>query len=121
MSTVCTLHNITPSSATSFHTSWELVFQAKPNVEWLRVFGCTAYVTLESVHRQKLDPPGTKGVFLGYEVDCKAYRVYLLDRKQVVVSRDVRCVETEFPFACTSTESQSLPGFETGTVVGSPN
>jgi hypothetical protein len=114
VSTVCTLHNVTPSSATSFHTPWELVFRAKPNVEWLRVFGCTAYVTLDSVHRRKLDPPGAKGVFLGYEVDCKAYRVYLLDRKQVVVSRDVRCVETEFPFAGTATEVNPFQILEPG-------
>jgi hypothetical protein len=95
--TACTLHNVTPSSATGSYTPWELLFHNKPDLSGLRVFGCAAYVTIPKVQRKKLDPPGSKGIFLGYSIQAKGYRVLLLDSNQMVLSRDVKFVESEFP------------------------
>ena len=40
--------------------------------------------------RKKLDPSGEKGLLVGYSEISKAYRVYILARKRIIVSRDVQ-------------------------------
>ncbi len=81
------LRNVSPCSASSSMTPWELFYGSKPDVSNLRVFGCTAYAHVPKELRSKLDPRSRKGVFVGYEAHSKAYRI-LVDGK-VVVSRDV--------------------------------
>ena len=39
--------------------------------------------------RTKLDPSGKKGIFVGYNEQSKAYRIYIPGFHQVEISRDV--------------------------------
>jgi hypothetical protein len=57
----------------------------KPEVEHLRIFGCP--VTKEN--RTKMEPLGKKGVFVGYNENSKAYKIYVPDQRQIELSRDV--------------------------------
>ena len=41
------------------------------------------------IHVPKLEPSGKKETFVGYHKSSKAYRIYILDSRQMEVSRDV--------------------------------
>ena len=67
------------------------IFQArygkKPNVNHLRVFGCSAYIHVPKDERKKLDPKAKKCTFLGY--GTKGYRLYDWTTSRIIHSRDV--------------------------------
>jgi hypothetical protein len=61
----------------------------KPNVENLRIFGRPVYSHIPKDKRNKLEPSGEKGIFVGYSESSKAYRIYILEQHKIEVSRDV--------------------------------
>jgi len=63
-------------------------YGVKPNVNSLRIFGCSAYAHVPKVERHKLDPKARKCVLLGYGTTQKGYRLYDLTRMKVIHSRD---------------------------------
>jgi hypothetical protein len=70
-------------------TPLELFTGVKPDVSRMRVFGCKAFVLVDKSLRKKLDPVSSEGVFVGYELTSKAYRVLLRGTGKVVVSNNV--------------------------------
>jgi hypothetical protein len=70
-------------------TPYEAWHGHKPDVHYLRVFGCRAHVKITRPGLQKLDDRSVPAVFLGYEPGSKAYRLYDPVVKHVLVSRDV--------------------------------
>jgi hypothetical protein len=70
-------------------TPEEAFLGKKPNVENLRIFGCQVYSHIPKDKRNKLEPSGKKGIFVGYSDSSKAYRIYILDQHKIEVSRDV--------------------------------
>ena len=66
-----------------------------PNVAHLRTFGCVAYAQVPEVKRKKLDNRGEKCIFIGYNEESKAYKLYNPLTKKLVVSRDVVFNEAE--------------------------
>lgn len=77
---------------------WEVLFCKLPPIEHMKSFGCLSYVNTFPHRRDKLDPRSLPGIFLGYPADQKGYKVYLLDSRKVVVSRNVSFIENTFPF-----------------------
>ncbi|KAJ9524416.1 hypothetical protein QJQ45_019406 [Haematococcus lacustris] len=73
-------------------TPWEAFYHRKPNLPALRVFGATAWVYVTQPNRNKLQPKAVKGVFLGYAVGSKAYKLWVNGR--LVISKDVQIDET---------------------------
>jgi hypothetical protein len=61
----------------------------KPNVENLRIFGCPIYSHIPKDKRNKLEPSGKKGIFVGYSESSNAYRICILEQHKIEVSRDV--------------------------------
>lgn len=53
---------------------------------FLKVFGCTAYAHINDV---KLAPRAVKCIFIGYSSESKSYRLWNLESKKVLLSRDV--------------------------------
>jgi hypothetical protein len=53
------------------------------------MFGCHAHVKITCLGLQKLDDRSVPAVFLRYESRSKAYRLYDLEAKRILVSRDV--------------------------------
>ena len=47
------------------------------------------YIHIPKEKRTKLDPPGRKGIFVGYSKRSKAYRIYFLGFEKIDISRDV--------------------------------
>jgi hypothetical protein len=56
-------------------TSFELFYDRKADVSSLRVFGCQAHVHVPKEKRKKLDARSETGMFVGYSVDSKAWRI----------------------------------------------
>jgi hypothetical protein len=61
----------------------------KPNVENPRIFGCPVYSHIPKDKRNKLEPSGNKGIFVGYSDSSKSYIIYILEQQKIEVSRDV--------------------------------
>ncbi|GKC83112.1 retrovirus-related pol polyprotein from transposon TNT 1-94, partial [Tanacetum coccineum] len=61
----------------------------KPNLDYVRVWGCVAYYRTPDPKRSKLRARGIRSLFVGYAKNSKAYR--LLDERTCVIieSRDV--------------------------------
>jgi hypothetical protein len=70
-------------------TPWEYLMGHKPDVSGMKVFGAKAYVMTPKQLRAKLDPVSQPGIFVGYSITSKAYRVLLDGNSKVVESRDV--------------------------------
>jgi hypothetical protein len=61
----------------------------KPNVENIRIFGCPVYSHIPKGKRNKLEPSGKKGIFVGYSDSSKAYKIYILEQHKIKVNKDV--------------------------------
>jgi hypothetical protein len=61
----------------------------KPNVENLRIFGCQVYSHIPKDKRNKLEPSGKMGIFVGYSDSSKAYRIYIPNQHKIEVRSDV--------------------------------
>lgn len=86
----------TPSSVLSGKTPYEIMFGFKPHVKHLRLFGCLCFSTVLN-NSDKLSSKAEKCVFLGYSNQKKGYKLWSLDNKVVIFSRDVKFYETVFP------------------------
>ncbi|KAG8479441.1 hypothetical protein CXB51_029725 [Gossypium anomalum] len=81
------LVNRLPSSALERKTPME-VWSGKPATDYdsLHVFGSTAYY---HVKESKLDPRAKKALFMGITSGVKGFRLWCLDTKKIICSRDV--------------------------------
>ena len=66
----------------------------EPNVNHLRIFGCSAYAHIPKDERTKMDPKAKNTTFLGYGIGVKGYRLFDTDSSKVFHSRDVIFHET---------------------------
>ncbi|GJU17373.1 zinc finger, CCHC-type containing protein [Tanacetum coccineum] len=80
--------NRVPTRALVDKTPYEALYKRKPNLENLRIFGCTAYAKIIIPHLRKLDNRSIPMVYLGIEEGSKAYRLYDPKGKRKHVSRD---------------------------------
>ena len=78
---------------------YELWTGKKPDISYLRPFGCMAYKHVPSHERSKIDAKAVKTVFIGYIPGTKGYRLYDPDKRTMQESRDVIFDETLFPLA----------------------
>ena len=83
------LINRLPSRVLQFKSPLEVLQKQPPNLSHLRVFGCTYFVHIQNLHRDKLDPRAAKCVFLGYSSTHKGYKCYHPPSKKLLISRDV--------------------------------
>lgn len=58
-------------------------------VEKFRVFGTECFVHVPKEHRKKWDKKAGKGYFVSYHDGLSGYRVYIPEKHNVVVSRNV--------------------------------
>ena len=71
-------------------TPEEVFTSTRPDVSHLCVFGSVCYCHIHADTRKKLDPFGEKGLLVDYKETSKAYMVYILTRKRIIVSKDVQ-------------------------------
>lgn len=85
-STVVYIINRTPSTPLGFEIPEQLWTGKKPEYGHMKRFGCVAFY---HVDQGKLKPRAKKGVFMGYPQGVKGYRLWSLEDKKCVISRDV--------------------------------
>jgi hypothetical protein len=61
----------------------------KPEVSHLKIFGCLVFIHIPKEKRNKLEPSGKKGIFVGYSEVSKAFRIYILGHHHIEINRDV--------------------------------
>lgn len=89
-------HNRRPPRAVDSATPSEAWTGLKPDVKYLRSFGCTTYAYIPKDERKKFDSNARKCVFLGYGTETKGYRLNDCERQRVIFSPDVKFNESEF-------------------------
>lgn len=89
MATTVYLLNHSPTKSVEGMTPFEAWFGKKPAVHHLCTFGCIVYVKNTAPHLKKLDDRSTKMIFVGYELETKAYRAYNPATGRVHITRDV--------------------------------
>ena len=70
-------------------TPYEILFDVRPNISTLRVFGCKAFAYNFDIDRKKLDDKAKAGIFVGYDLNSAAYKIYLPSQKKIVKSGHV--------------------------------
>lgn len=91
------LINRLPSSVLNGKSPYELVHKKKPDLSHLRCFGCLCFQTVFN-NQDKFTYRSNKCVLIGYSSIKKAYKLFNLDNRSVIFSKDVRFYETIFPF-----------------------
>ncbi|WZZ27559.1 hypothetical protein YC2023_010960 [Brassica napus] len=94
VSTACYLINRTPTKVLDEHAPFEVLNKHKPVLDYLRVFGCLCYVLIPGELRNKLEAKSTKAMFIGYSTTQKGYRCYDPVTRRVLISRDVKFIES---------------------------
>jgi hypothetical protein len=61
----------------------------KPEVSHLKIFGFPVFIHIPKEKRNKLDPSGKKGIFVGYCELSKAFKIYIPGQHHIEISRDV--------------------------------
>ena len=89
METACYLVNRSPSLALEDKTPQDVWTGKKPSLSHLRVFGCDAYIHVPKEKRTKLDSKFERCIFIGYKDGLKCYKLWNLETRKVVYSRDV--------------------------------
>jgi len=89
VSTAVFILNRAPTKSLDGTTPFEAWYGRKPDVSFLRTFGCIGHVKKTKPNLSKLEDRSTPIVFLGYECGSKAYRLYDPQGRRVVVSRDI--------------------------------
>lgn len=87
--------NRLPTRALSGVTPYEALKNEKPNIGYIKVFGCKAYMKVPNNLTKKLDDRSKSVVNLGKEPGTKVYRLYDPESNRIVVSRDIVFEETE--------------------------
>ena len=89
MTTACYLQNQSPTKAIDGLTPYQVWNGVKPNVDHLKIFGCTAHVQIPHDKQRKLDVTSKQCIFLGYGTEVKVYRLYDQQHRRVIYSQDV--------------------------------
>jgi hypothetical protein len=95
--TACFLRNLSPTRILGILVPSKLRSNKLPNVAYLRVWGCKAFVKVKD-YRKKLEPKAKECIFTGYEQEGRVYRFLDINTRKLVraAAQDVRFME-DFP------------------------
>ena len=97
ISTATYIRNRSPCSSLNLKTPYEMLNGRKSNVKHIRIFGCTAFAHIPNDERKKLDFKARKCIIVGYGTFTKGYRLYDLDWRRIIYSKDVIFDEGNYP------------------------
>ncbi|GJY46168.1 ribonuclease H-like domain-containing protein [Tanacetum coccineum] len=76
---------------------YELVFNKTPSLKHLKIFGCLCFATILNNH-DKFSSRAEKCILVRYSSFKKGYKLFSIERKQFIFSRNVKFFEKVFPF-----------------------
>ena len=88
------VRNMVENDVSQGKSPFEATFKQKPDLDFMRVFGCISFAHVPKQKRSKLDDTAVKCRMLGYAEDQKAYHVMELKTAMVFSSRSVVFKET---------------------------
>ena len=89
VNTTCYTQNRTLINKDHNKTSYEIMANKKPIVKYFHVFGAKCFTLKDDEQLGKFESKAHEGIFLGYSLESKAYRVYVIDHKKVIESMNV--------------------------------
>ncbi|GKA26417.1 ribonuclease H-like domain-containing protein [Tanacetum coccineum] len=98
------VYSMLPFSVLNGKSPFSLVYGREPNLSYLRSFGCLCFSTVVK-GSDKFSQKSEKCVLIGYASGKKAYKLFSLENRSVLYSRDVKFYETVFPFKMSVDES----------------
>lgn len=87
------IRNRCPTKSLGGKTPHEAWFGKAPDVKHFREFGTRVLCLDNRPGKGKLSNKCVDGIFVGYSTESKGYRVWIPERKTVIVSRDVKFLE----------------------------
>jgi len=96
--TAAYLINRTPSKVLNAETPYEILFNAKPSYDHVKMFGCLCYAHFDSRVKDKFAPRSQKRIYVGYPYGTKGWKVYNLGSNEICISPDVIFHEMLFLF-----------------------
>jgi len=76
-----------------------------PDLAHLRIFGSDCFYTVPKHKTKKLDPRCRRAIFMGYSTQSKGYKLWDLESRKMIVSRDITFREGVTP----ETEITEIP------------
>ena len=61
----------------------------KPEIRHIKIFVCPVFIHILKEKRNKMEPSGNKGIFVGYYEVSKAFIIYIPGHYHIEISRDV--------------------------------
>jgi len=83
------IHNRMPHRGIDNNVPYELLYNEKVDYSRFRVFGCQVFFLVPKQFRNKLTNTSLPGIFLGYDTNPTAYRIFDITNNKVVISRSV--------------------------------
>jgi hypothetical protein len=74
-------------------TPYELWKGRTPNIGYFKVFGCKCFILNDKDNLGKFDAKSDEGIFLGYSMNSKAYRVY--NKRSLTIEESMHVVFDE--------------------------
>ena len=95
-------------------TSYELWSKRKPNLNYLRVWGCKAIVKVPEPKKKKLGNKGLESILLGYAHNSKAYRFIVIEPSDLIlVNTIIESIDANF----NENRFQSIPKIGNNTLL----
>ena len=106
------LSNRLPNRSLDSMTPHEAWMGEKPDVSYLRVFGCRAWVHTPPSKLKTFVPKAKEMIFVGYPDNVKGYRFWDPQTRQERVSRDASFAENKFGEKTTQTQMEQVEQVE---------
>ena len=71
-------------------TAYELWHGKRPNISYFKIFGSKCYILKDREHLSKFDSKSDEGIFIGYSLNSRAYRV--LNKNTGVIQESINVV-----------------------------
>ena len=108
VNTACYTQNRTLITKEHEKTPYEIMANKNPTLKYFHVFGGKCYVLRDDEHLGKFEDKASEGIFLGYSLESKAFRVNVIEDKKVVESLNVTFVDYKLPSLQTEDSTETL-------------
>ncbi|WCJ22400.1 Retrovirus-related Pol polyprotein from transposon RE1 [Euphorbia peplus] len=92
------LLNVSPTPVLKWKSPYEVLHGKLPNYSQFKVFGCSGYVLNKDPQKGKFADRSAQCVYVGNSPGQKGWKMYSLTSHKMVVSRDVKFQEDNFPY-----------------------
>ena len=108
VNTACYTQNRTLITKEHENTPYEIISNKKPTLKYFHVFGGKCFVLKYDEHLGKFEAKASEGIFLGYSLESKAFRVYMIDHKKVIECLNVTFDDYKLPSIQTEDSTKTL-------------